>query len=306
MRLINESIIKSNIERLKEKNEIMLVVKDNAYGFGICRVVNIARQLGVNDYAVKNINEAIVVRTINKNANILLLGKSRKSWIEEIKKYKIMPTINDFDDYLLFKDHKIKSHLAIDIGMNRFGMKDGYLGIINDDIVDSIYVHVYSKESFSKIKEIEDLANKYNKKIHIGGSNIIGRTHNKIRVGRAIYQGALSLIGEIVNIKKIVNGESVGYDSYFSTTKEEIIGVCDIGYSNGLNLFFNGRVKINGNYYQCVGKCCMDQSFIIIDNNVKIGDKVEFFGREILEEEFLLHNNETRYEMYLNINSTKF
>ena len=77
---------------------------------------------------------------------------------------------------------------------------------------------------------------------------------------------------------------------------------CDIGYSNGLNVFFDGRVYINNKYYKCVGKCCMDQCFIVIDNNVKLYDVVEFVGDNIGEEEFILSNKMTKYEFFLNIN----
>mgnify|MGYP003323064015 CR=1 FL=1 len=45
----------------------------------------------------------------------------------------------------------------------------------------------------------------------------------------------------------------------------------------------------------------MDQCFILIDEHVKIGDKVEFFGEKITEDEFILKNNISKYELFLQI-----
>ena len=80
-----------------------------------------------------------------------------------------------------------------------------------------------------------------------------------------------------------------------------IVGVCDIGYVNGLNRFYNGDVFINGRYYPVIGKCCMDQCFILIDSLVNIGDDVEFYGDNISEDLFIMKNNMTKYELYLHI-----
>ena len=48
--------------------------------------------------------------------------------------------------------------------------------------------------------------------------------------------------------------------------------------------------KIHSIYYKIVGKVCMNQSFILIDNDVKIGDIVTFFGKKVSKNEFyILH-----------------
>ncbi len=46
----------------------------------------------------------------------------------------------------------------------------------------------------------------------------------------------------------------------------------------------------------------MDHCFILIDDNVKILDEVEFFGKTIPEDEFIKQNRMTKYEMFLQIN----
>ena len=122
-----------------------------------------------------------------------------------------------------------------------------------------------------------------------------------IRIGKIIYDGAISLFGHIINIKKVLKGESVGYDGIFKASKDCLIGVCDIGYVNGLDILYNGNVVINGRYYRVVGKVCMDQCFVLIDDFVSLGDEVEFFGINISEDEFIDKNKMTKYELLLQI-----
>ena len=298
MRYVNESMIESNLSNILKNNEVMWVIKDDAYSFGIERMLYIAIKLGIKHFAVKSIDEGILIRNKYYDSEILVLGKTKD--IKRLKAYNLIGTINDYDEYLRYKELNVRAHLAIDVGMNRFGMKRGYLAIINDKIIEAIYTHIYEEnEALDKINLIENLANNYGKKYHIGGSIAYGKTKGMIRIGRIIYENSTKFFGNIVNIKKVVVGETVGYDSSYCVKKDCMIGICDIGYVNGLSLFYNGKVSINNKFYDVIGRCCMDQCFIIIDNLVSIGDCVEFYGENISEDEFIIKNNMTKYELFL-------
>lgn len=302
LRIINEEVLKKNIKTILKTNQLMLVLKDNAYGFGIKRMMRIAKECHVKDFAVKSIEEGIFVRNLSETANILILGKIQKADILKIKMYHLIPTLNDYDDYVLFKENHISCHLAIDTGMNRFGMKSGYLAMINDGIVKAIYTHCYNDQNRHKIKYMERLASNYLKPLHIGGSVAYQKTTTMLRVGRMVYENALSLFGHIVNIKNLEKGETLGYDGLYEAPNTVRIGVCDIGYSDGLDLLYHGNVCIQNQYYSVVGRCCMDHCFILIDERIQIGEEVEFFGRSISEDQFIRYNNMTKYEMFLQIN----
>ncbi|MCM1131105.1 MAG: alanine racemase [Roseburia sp.] len=305
MHKIKEEILERNIRTILKTNRLMLVVKDNAYGFGINRVVSLAKKLWVKDFAVKSIEEGKLVKSIYSEANVLVLGKIKKSDIIDLKKYNLIPTINDYDDYITFKENKIPCHLAIDTGMNRFGMKSGYLAIINDSIVKAIYTHCYNNQNRHKIKFMERLSKNYLKPIHIGGSIAYNQTGEMLRVGKMVYENALYFSGQIVNMKHLKKGETIGYDGLYQAPNDVIIGVCNIGYSDGLNLFYHGNVQIKKKYYSVVGRCCMDHCFILVDEDVQIEDEVEFFGKTISEDQFIEYNHMTKYEMFLQINQQR-
>ncbi len=306
MRVIYKKAIYDKLMQIKKTNDVIWVLKDNAYGFGIEQMMKIALQADIHFFAVKSIEEAILVRSNSADAEILILGKRKSNEISKLKEYRIIPTINDFDDYILFKKHQLPAHLAIDTGMNRFGMRTGYLAIINDSIVKSIYTHLYSdKNCEEKIAWIEELAQKYAKPLHIGGSMAYQRTNATLRIGKIIYEHTSAFYGHVVNVKELKKGDTVGYDGTYQALKEERIAICDIGYVDGLELYYHGMVSIRHKKYPCVGKCCMDHCFILIDDEVLIGDKVEFFGDELSEDDFIRDNHMTKYELYLAMNQQK-
>lgn len=302
MRLINEEVITANIKRILKTNDLILVVKDNAYGIGLPVLIRIAKKLKLKEFAVINLEEALKIKEDYPEAEILILGKVKPSDVVLIKKHDLIPTINDYDDYILFKENNIPCHLGIDTGMNRFGMKTGYLALINDHLIKAIYTHLYSDDNEEKIKFIEEIAQKYNKPLHIGGSLAYGKTKAKLRIGCLLYENSLSLYGQIITIKKVNKGETIGYEGLYTASDDCVIGVCNIGYSNGLNLYYNGKVVINDLNYKVIGKVCMDHCFILIDDMVKLYDRVEFFGNKIRENDFISANNMTKYQLYLNIN----
>lgn len=290
----------SNLKKILKTNRLIWVCKDNAYGFGIDAMLDLAKRVQIHFFAVKSIEEGIFIRKKEPESQILILGKRSPSEMSELQKYQLIPTINDEADFNLFQAYDIPSHVAIDTGMNRFGIKNKFLELLYADCVQEIYTHIADeKRCDSAIHTIEKLSELCHKECHIGGSIAYGKTSKQLRIGKLIYDGATYFYGHIVNIKLVKKGESVGYDGMYTAPKDELVGVCDIGYVDGLNLYYHGFVSIRNNKYQCIGRCCMDQCFILIDSDVKIGDEVEFFGCVIDEKEFIKENGMTLYELYL-------
>lgn len=301
LKLINYDQIENNILTIKKTNDIILVVKNDAYGFGLKKVVEIALRCGVDKFAVNTIEEAILLRKIT-DKYILLFGYSIKH-IQRLIIYNIIPTASSYNEITIYNKFKIKYELEIDSGMNRFGIKGFNDKYLSDEYLFGVYTHFY-KESiidYNLISLIKRECNKHNKHYHFGGSMLYLKTNDTIRIGRLAYSDAISLYGNVVMLKIVNKDECVGYDSLYRALKNEIIAIVDIGYYNGLRVNYNGYVYINKNRYQTVGKICMNHCFILVDSSVNIGDKVEFFGENINIDEFLSNNNMTEYECFLSI-----
>lgn len=127
--LIDCEAIENNIKEIKEKYNCYKyyigVVKNNAYGHGI-ECIKYMINAGINYLAVSSLEEAIKIRNIDKNIPILILEPIHYEDIDDAIKYNTTITIDnkDYFDKLLNDKIKIKFHLKIDSGMNRFGLKN--------------------------------------------------------------------------------------------------------------------------------------------------------------------------------------
>ncbi len=187
--------LKSNFLNIRKKVrnvKIMAVVKADAYGHGVKKVINAYNSLGDKKpeyYAVAICDEAIKLRKYNVKQPILVFDPFEKNEAEAVFTYKIIPTVfeNSHLDILLrarnkrrrknsiFK--KIKVHIKIDTGMNRLGINsDEAVTFIeklshNDNfLIDGIYTHFATSDEKDKtfanlqLKRLKDLLNELKKR----------------------------------------------------------------------------------------------------------------------------------------------
>ena len=126
--LIDCDVIKSNIEKIRETyNDYKYyfgVVKANAYGHGIY-VINAMIDAGINYLAVATLEEALNIRKLNKKISVLVLEPIDASNAKVAALNNITITIDDVENFknILNQKVKLKFHMKIDTGMNRFGLK---------------------------------------------------------------------------------------------------------------------------------------------------------------------------------------
>ena len=89
----------------------------------------------------------------------------------------------------------------------------------------------------------------------------------------------------ISQIKKIKEGQTIGYSRKGKITRLSKIAVIPIGYADGLNRRFSngvGEVLIHGKRAPIIGNVCMDATMIdITDIDATEGDEVVIFGRDL-------------------------
>lgn len=298
---MNYNKIEENILRLINTNPLCIVLKNDAYGFGLKKVLSLGIKNKVKWFAVNSITEAIDVRLIS-DAKVLLFGKYFGN-IELLKQYKIIPTASTIEEINLYTNNKISFAIKLDTGMNRYGFKDFDEEILTSSYVVMLYTHLYHKsmDNIKIVERLKSMCRRYNKLLQIGGSLAYGQTDEMLRVGKILYKDALSLYGRVSIIKKVLKNESVGYDGIYIASKECRVAIIDIGYYNGLPVIYNGEVYCKGRRYAVIGRVCMNHCFILVDDQVCEQDLVEFFGENISMEEFMANSNKTEYECFLSI-----
>ena len=93
---------------------------------------------------------------------------------------------------------------------------------------------------------------------------------------------ALSWRTDLVVVRDVEAGRSVGYGCTFHTSRPSRIGVLPIGYAEGLPraLGANGSALVAGRRVPFVGRICMNMSFVDVTDvpNVRTGDRVTLVG----------------------------
>ncbi|UOR36479.1 alanine racemase [Helicobacter pylori] len=96
-----------------------------------------------------------------------------------------------------------------------------------------------------------------------------------------ILKNVISLKAQIVQIRSVKKGEFIGYGEHFYTNEETLVGVLALGYADGLIRALGNRIQvaINNQLAPLIGKVCMDQCFVKLNNiQAKEGDEVILFG----------------------------
>lgn len=114
-------------ERIKDTTRIMGVVKADAYSHGVSNVATTLYKMGVTDFAVACLDEALTLRNILPDCSIMILGFTHPSLAPVLAKNNIKQSLYglDFAKELsrCCKDNNlnITCHIAIDSGMGRIG-----------------------------------------------------------------------------------------------------------------------------------------------------------------------------------------
>lgn len=95
---------------------------------------------------------------------------------------------------------------------------------------------------------------------------------------------AMSLKTQVSYIKEISSNSPVSYGRTYYTKTNTKIATIPVGYADGYSraLSNKGRVLINGEYANIIGRICMDQFMIDVTHipNVNIGDDVILIGEQ--------------------------
>lgn len=232
-------------------------------------------------------------------------------------------------------------HIEIDTGMHRLGFDankiDELIEVLKKEPqldIRSIFSHLAASdepemdaftqqqiETFKNIThQIEQAIGKTCMK-HIansaGASRFPQASFDMIRLGVGLYgvgaseaeqaklQPVISLFSTIAQISTIKKGESVGYGRSYIAEKEMTIATVPIGYADGYRRSLGngkGKMFVNGQPAQVVGRVCMDMTMIDITGlQVELGEKVEIIGENHPIEVFARSMDTIAYEVLTSI-----
>ena len=335
--IINLDNLKFNVELAyqKFKKPLMAVIKADAYGHGYKEVASFLKDIDyIEMFAVATLPEAIELRELGITKGILILGAipTSKEDIDLAIRYDISLTMVSVDYLKLLNEmidpgKTLRVHIKLDTGMHRIGLTSKeelstLLRLIDPEKfnVEGIFTHFATAdgddEEFEKQYHLfyEMIGHCRFKYIHCCNSAaMIYHGDDKSNIGRLgitmygcspagnedeEFKQVMSLYTKVSMVKTIQPGDKVGYGLTYTAREREYIATLPIGYADGLIRKNQGRkVYINGRYYEIVGRVCMDQMMVRVDESVKIGDQVEIFGDHISLESMAKDLDTISYEI---------
>ncbi len=328
-----------NVQKLNASGKIIPVVKANAYGHGAKTVTKYLISKGIDQYAVSLLEEALELRNEFESIDILVMGIVEDKGLLVASENNITVTISNVDQLrdLSKLQKQLKVHVKIDTGMHRLGFNTDdeitnaieYLKSNQFIELEGIYTHFSTadgdKEYYDiQLKRFKDVVNMINfdfKMIHCSNSSSAIKYENKIpftthsRLGISLYgltlddnvnflKTAFKLRTRISQINTLQPGDKIGYGATYTAKESELIGILPIGYADGfIRKNQNGYVEINGKRYPIIGRICMDQMFIRIDENIRKTDDVILFGGIVSIDEVADRLDTINYEVICEITS---
>jgi len=96
---------------------------------------------------------------------------------------------------------------------------------------------------------------------------------------------AFSLHSRLVEVKQVQPGETISYGRTYMAEAAEWIGTVPIGYADGwLRKLQGADVLIAGKRMPIVGRICMDQFMVKLDQEYSVGEMVTLIGKQQAEE----------------------
>jgi alanine racemase len=304
--IINKDIYQENyltlIKYLNKKPAAVL--KNNAYGMGLEKVALILQEVECEQYFIYNIYEGITLRKIlNQNKEIFSLSSIQWDNLDVYKLYNIIPIVSSIEEIHLYKTllQNISFGIYFDIGFNCRGISwEDSAEVYNIlKIYNLIYNIKYIIAHLSSAWEIDLKENKIQKQHFEDIRNIFG--HNTLyslcntdasrlsgyvydipRIGKGLHgvsfykdllgvKQAFRLEGQIIQIKRIKTGETIGYGNDVIAHEDMNIGILNIGsyHIKTINFYFTNKAKWQNNIYNILVVC---SDFLVINFEQDIPD----------------------------------
>jgi alanine racemase len=312
--------------------ECSAVVKADAYGLGVERVVQRLLREGCRRFFVATMAEAREVRALAPDVEIGVFEGALPTTVAELVALNARPVLNTLEQVERWRGHG-RALLHLDTGMNRLGLSSGDVAalavrkdVLADLPLDFVMTHLACADEAAHPMNAEQLLRFDAMRLalptaatSIGNSagTLLGAEFrgDLVRPGIALYggnpfsdrpnpmRGVVTLTAPILQLREIGEPQTVGYGATYLAQAPARIAVVGIGYADGYPRSVGnvGAVAVHGTRVPVVGRVSMD--LIMVDvgsmprDAVRVGDPVELIGPTIGVDEVAAAAGTISYEI---------
>jgi len=307
------------INKTGSKEQIGIVLKDNAYGHGLELMAKLSQEFGLTQAVVRTYSEAEKIKPYFKN--ILILGD--RAIVDD----KCSFTLNSLHDIELAQKGS-KVELKVDTGMHRNGVAmselETALKNIQEKKLNLVGVMTHnrsadelSSELFWQQKNFEQVVGVTMSHAKTNSENIRFHSFNSatslrlpcdkqsvIRLGIGAYgyselphiyetldlKPVLSLWAKKVSTRELKKGERVGYGGQFEAPRDMTVSTYDLGYGDGWMRSNSLEAFVTAEGLPLLGRVSMDYVILestkdevcIFDNALESGKQLKTISYELM------------------------
>ena len=312
----------------KNSAELSAVVKSNAYGLGITKIVPEMERFGVRSFFTATISEAVKVRSCSQESEIFTLNGFDFLNAKTYKEFKITPVVNNIQEAQKFIDAFGQTHkvaIQLNTGMNRLGLNRQAL-FENLDLIKKLPINlilshlacaddISSDENINQrnlFNELCQVLPKVRQSFSASHGALLGTEFHfdMIRPGVGLYGGIKnSGLKSVIQIKVpilqsfIINENmQVGYNFTYKATQKMTVATLAMGYADGLPRILSNNGKLFYGNIPCpiIGRVSMDLVTVDISNLPEIPQHLCVFSPEYEVEDFAKDCKTISHEVLVN------
>jgi alanine racemase len=316
---------------------VMAVIKANAYGHG---VLQSAKALAEADgFAVARLDEGLALRAAGLTNRVLLLEgvfSPQQLALAAQQRFELM--VHNAEQLAMLDGfagaERISAWIKVDTGMNRLGFRvedfaAAHARLANNPRIEpqpTLVTHLASADDRRDAKTAQQLEQFRAVTAGLPGARSIANSAGVlawpatrgdwVRPGLMLYglspfpsgtgsdlglRAAMSLQSEVIAVKPVPAGETVGYGGAWRADRDTRIAVVAAGYGDGYprSTASGAPVQINGRRAPLVGRVSMDMITVDVTDlpAVSVGDPVVLWGEGVPAEEIAQHAGTIAYEL---------
>lgn len=283
------------------------VVKADAYGLGMVPISLALYKAGCRLFFTARLNEGITLAQAfaaqnNEDARIIVFDGMLSGQEEAYRTYPLVPVINDLDQLARLKSFAKGAHAPVDVALHldtamaRLGLEAKTWDALKGDAswqdglnIIMLMSHLASADDMSAVQNQTQLALFHSMtkgldaplSLANSGGSYLGADFqfDVTRPGIALYglspnedeaalKPALRLCADILQIRQVEAGTTVGYGATFIAPSPMRLATLGIGYADGFLRHYKDHVTphINGIACPLVGRISMDSCVIDISH----------------------------------------
>ena len=294
-------------------SRLLPMVKANGYGLGAVEVARALESVDPWGFGVASVEEGEALRSAGITRAVVVFTPVVAEWIPRYLDLDLRPSIGDpgaLEAWVSRSDRPF--HVEIDSGMSRAGIRwdDGpALERIRTALRrapgwEGIFTHFLNAEAdsvttarqWSRFQQTLESLPRRPALVHAANSAAAlqgtGYAGDLVRPGIYLYGGAAgaakpqpvaALRARVVAVRRIEEGDTVGYEAAWRASAKTLIATLAVGYADGfprsaVNSAAQRVVELGGKLVPIAGRVTMDLCMAVVDEPVAIGDVATVYG----------------------------